>query len=171
MSKLTSTVTVFILVFGVAAEHASASSLTGSRIRATSGPVTVVNDEFLESSGVVNDLSTLLPTLTFPGVGQTVQDTGGNISLRGLGTNRTLVLFNGKRRPSGSAYFRNETIPAGLVERVEVLRDGASGMYGSDAVAGVVSFITTQPKDWEYTVFATEDAGDIVNPATTVAMA
>ena len=85
---------------------------------------------------------------------QVFADQGGNVSngatgtatvnLRGLGAERTLVLVNGRRLPAGSprsvAADLNQ-IPAALIKRVEVLTGGASAVYGSDAVAGVVNFI------------------------------
>jgi outer membrane receptor protein involved in Fe transport len=66
-----------------------------------------------------------------------------NISLRGLGATRTLVLVNGRRwvSPDGGAVDLN-TIPISVVERIEILKDGASAIYGSDAIAGVVNVIT-----------------------------
>ncbi len=69
------------------------------------------------------------------------------ISLRGLGANRTLVLLNGRRAgPSGVrgavSSFDMSVLPLATIERVEVLKDGASSIYGSDAVAGVVNIIT-----------------------------
>lgn len=69
------------------------------------------------------------------------------LSLRGLGANRTLVLLNGRRAgPSGTqggvSSFDLNVIPLSAVERVEILKDGASSLYGSDAVAGVVNIIT-----------------------------
>ena len=74
--------------------------------------------------------------------------------LRGLGPNRTLVLVNGRRLGSGSPYTVIQSpapdldqIPARLIERVDVVTGGASAVYGSDAVAGVVNFITK--KDFE----------------------
>ena len=74
--------------------------------------------------------------------------TGTNtLSLRGLGANRTLVLLNGRRAgPSGTrgavSAFDLNAIPLSAVERIEILKDGASSLYGSDAVAGVVNIIT-----------------------------
>src|SRR5690606_23650472 len=64
-------------------------------------------------------------------------------SLRGLGSARTLILINGRRYASGDL----NSIPMAFIERVEVLRDGASTIYGSDAIAGVINFITK--KDFE----------------------
>src|SRR5262249_20774520 len=69
------------------------------------------------------------------------------ISLRGLGANRTLVLLDGRRaRPAGTrgsvAAFDLNVIPLSTIERIDILKDGASSIYGSDAVAGVVNIIT-----------------------------
>jgi len=79
----------------------------------------------------------------------TNNNNGGNgtttINIRGIGSNRTLVLVNGKRWApglTGSVDLNN--IPASIIERIEVLKDGASAVYGSDAVAGVVNIITRQ---------------------------
>ncbi|MDZ7901556.1 MAG: TonB-dependent receptor plug domain-containing protein [Rheinheimera sp.] len=70
------------------------------------------------------------------------------LNIRGLGSNRTLVLVDGKRWApglGGSVDLNN--IPSAIIERIEVLKDGASSVYGSDAVAGVVNIITR--KDYE----------------------
>jgi iron complex outermembrane receptor protein len=71
-----------------------------------------------------------------------------NVNLRGLGLNSTLVLFNGKRQvvaaaesQDGSEFVDINTIPLVMLERVEILKDGGSALYGSDAIAGVVNFI------------------------------
>ena len=71
-----------------------------------------------------------------------------NVNLRGLGLNSTLVLFNGKRQSvaaavsqDGSEFVDVNTIPLVMLERVEILKDGGSAIYGSDAIAGVVNFI------------------------------
>ncbi len=71
-----------------------------------------------------------------------------SVSLRGLGPERTLVLVNGRRLApfagdDGAAVNVN-SIPVSAIERIEVLRDGASAIYGSDAMAGVVNFILTK---------------------------
>ena len=90
------------------------------------------------------------------------------ISLRGLGANRTLVLLNGRRAgPSGvggsvSAFDLN-AIPLSAVDRVEVLKDGASSIYGSDAVAGVVNIITKKTDGGSFEAFVgqpTESGGE-----------
>ncbi|MDO9431155.1 MAG: TonB-dependent receptor [Phenylobacterium sp.] len=73
------------------------------------------------------------------------QTTGaGNVNLRGLGAERTLVLFNGRRMTisPGAIYVDTNLIPSAAIGRIEVLKDGAAATYGSDAVAGVVNFIT-----------------------------
>jgi iron complex outermembrane receptor protein len=73
------------------------------------------------------------------------QSTGsGNVNLRGLGAERTLVLMNGRRMTisPGAIYVDTNMIPTAAIGRVEVLKDGAAATYGSDAVGGVVNFIT-----------------------------
>lgn len=74
-----------------------------------------------------------------------------NVSLRGLGATRTLVLVNGRRWVTagitGSALVDLNTIPISVVERIEVLKDGASAIYGSDAIAGVINVITKKNFD------------------------
>src|SRR5690606_37716352 len=73
------------------------------------------------------------------------------VNLRGLGVNRTLVLLNGRRIVNGGTGANSSVdlnvIPVSLIERVEVLKDGASAIYGADAVAGVVNIITKQGFD------------------------
>ena len=78
-----------------------------------------------------------------PGTGQDITQNGAGINLRGLGQRATLVLVNGRRiAPSDSGAFVDVSlIPVTALERVEVLTDGASAIYGSDAVGGVVNFI------------------------------
>ena len=69
---------------------------------------------------------------------------GSALNLRGLGTERTLTLVNGRRHVpgiEGTAAVDISTIPSGLIERVEILSGGASAVYGSDALTGVVNFI------------------------------
>ncbi len=77
-----------------------------------------------------------------------------NINLRGLGVSRTLVLLNGRRtvnsalpHDDGQSYVDLNSLPINAVTRVELLKDGAAATYGSDAITGVVNFITQQPKD------------------------
>ncbi len=132
--------------------------VTGSRIAkpdyAYSNPVVSVDAEAIQYSGQTNitDLLQELPALTSSrdtsvesGSNETVGGAGVNVlDLRSLGTDRTLVLVNGRRhvaaRP-GSASVDTNTIPIDLVERVEIATGGASAIYGADGVTGVVNFV------------------------------
>lgn len=126
--------------------------VTGSRIPQpnlqTTSPVTQVTSEDITSAGVtrLEDLTNELPQV-FAAQGSNVSNGASGtaqVNLRGLGANRTLVLINGRRMAYGSpnspAADLNQ-IPGAMVERVEVLTGGASAVYGSDAIAGVVNFI------------------------------
>lgn len=126
-------------------------AVTGSRIRKadfiSNAPVATVGAEQFQLTATVNTES-LLNTLpqVVPGLDRTSNNPGNGtatVDLRGLGTNRTLVLINGSRAvpSSGSGTVDINTIPTALIEDVEVLTGGASAVYGSDAVAGVVNFI------------------------------
>ncbi len=134
--------------------------VTGSRIAQpnleTTSPVTQVTAEDVITQGVtkIEDLVNQLPQ-AFAAQNATVANgaTGtATVNLRGLGSPRTLVLVDGRRMPyggvdSGSAAPDLNQIPTAMVERVEVLTGGASAVYGSDAIAGVVNFI--MKKDFE----------------------
>jgi iron complex outermembrane receptor protein len=128
------------------------TTVTGSRIPSanltSTSPVTTVGAQDIKLEGVQN-VENLLNNLP-----QVFADFGANesngatgtatVNLRGLGSQRTLVLINGRRLPAGSPTFYPtdlNQIPAPLIERVEILTGGASAVYGSDAVAGVVNFI------------------------------
>ena len=126
--------------------------VTGSRIPSANlesiSPVTVVGAKDIKMDGVrsVENLLNNLPQV-FADQGGTISNgsTGtATVNLRNFGADRTLVLVNGRRLPAGSprntAADLNQ-IPAPLIKRVEVLTGGASAIYGSDAVAGVVNFI------------------------------
>ena len=132
--------------------------VTGSRIKSANleatTPVTQVTSEDVVTQGVtrIEDLVNQLPQ-AFAAQNVTVANgaTGtATLDLRGLGSPRTLVLIDGRRMPYGgvtnSAADINQ-IPASMVERVDILTGGASAVYGSDAVAGVVNFI--MKKDFE----------------------
>ncbi|HEU4662502.1 MAG TPA: TonB-dependent receptor [Dokdonella sp.] len=122
-------------------------TVTGSNIRRvdieTSNPVVTIDRAAIEKTGklTLGDLVQSLPAVTGPNMNPQVNNSGGtgfsSIGLRGLGSPRTLVLINGHRFLSGDP----NAIPANMVERIEVLTDGASSVYGSDAIAGVVNFI------------------------------
>jgi iron complex outermembrane receptor protein len=133
--------------------------VTGSSIRRadaeTASPIQVITKEEIDASGKAS-VAEYLQTLTSDGQGSVPftygrgfsQASAAGISLRGLGANATLVLINGRRvAPSVLADDAQRTfvdlnqIPLEAVERVEVLKDGASAIYGSDAVAGVVNII------------------------------
>jgi iron complex outermembrane receptor protein len=129
--------------------------VTGSRIARVGAemptPTTVLSSEDIKISGLINvaDIINELPALGWGvngGVGDSQSGvTGLNLlNLRGLGTNRTLVLINGRRQVAsvaGTAQVDINTIPAAMVERVEVITGGASAVYGADAVSGVVNLI------------------------------
>ena len=126
--------------------------VTGSRIPTANlegpSPVTVVTAKDIQADGVrsVENMLNNLPQV-FADQGGTISNGSSGtatVNLRNFGADRTLVLVNGRRLPAGSpsntAADLNQ-IPAPLIRRVEVLTGGASAVYGSDAVAGVVNFI------------------------------
>ncbi|WEF30766.1 TonB-dependent receptor [Pseudoduganella chitinolytica] len=129
--------------------------ITGSAIKRidaeTAVPVTVMKMSDLKAEGistVEQVLSTVAAMQATQGTSQVVGLSTGGASfanMRGLGANKTLVLLNG-RRLANNAYDSSapdlNMIPFAALERVEVLRDGASALYGSDAVGGVINFIT-----------------------------
>lgn len=135
--------------------------ITGSRIKRIGElaptPVTVITGDGLVDAGVVN-VADLLHKMPNTLVGLSPETTNNtifasglnNTDLRGLGSNRTLVLVNGRRfisgAPGSSAVDLNN-IPTAMVERIEITTGGASAIYGSDAVAGVVNIITKKSYD------------------------
>lgn len=137
-----------------AADEADSAAIvvTGSRISRsdlkTSSPLSVISSAeiALRQPNSAEELIRNLPSVR-PSLGSGVNN-GGNgsatIDLRGLGDNRTLVILDGRRiTPFGLDGIVNlNVIPVGLVERVDVVTGGASSVYGADAVAGVVNFIT-----------------------------
>jgi len=131
--------------------------VTGSRIRrpdlAGANPVSVIDRGELQAQSFtsIGDVLQQMPYSAGAAVNTQVNNGGSgavNFSLRGLGSSRTLVLVNGRRAvPSGlgaNSVVDLNNIPMNMIERVEVLKDGASSVYGSDAVAGVVNIITRQ---------------------------
>ena len=130
--------------------------VTGSRIPRADlegvAPVTVYTAEDIDRSGATSIGQLLREIPSVAGSAQTTQINNGGggvmqVSLRGMGAVRTLVLLNGRRVTSSvgdgaSTSVDLNTIPTSIIERVEVLKDGASAVYGSDAVAGVVNVIT-----------------------------
>lgn len=135
--------------------------VTGSRIArdpnlGAAGPVQSLSAEDIRLSGetevvdVLREMPALLTSISSDGstdsvFAESITSVGENtLQLRGMGTERTLVLVNGRRHVSGiegSQAVDVGTIPPALIERVEVLTGGASAVYGADAVTGVVNFI------------------------------
>lgn len=124
--------------------------VTGSNIRRvdmeTANPILTIGQTQIQQSGklTVGDLVQQLPSIAGAAVNPNVNNGGGDgrstISLRGLGSGRSLLLINGHRVSTPLQDLN--MMPASAVERIEVLADGASAVYGSDAVAGVVNIIT-----------------------------
>ena len=135
------------------AEKVERIEVTGSRIKrvdmAGDLPVTVIDRTAIELSGETS-VADLLRNTTFNSLGSFRPQSGSSaqgattVSLRGLGSDRSLVLVDGRRLPkstlTGSSQDLN-SIPMAAVERVEILTDGASALYGSDAIGGVINVI------------------------------
>jgi len=127
--------------------------VTGSNIptaqEETSLPVTTYTADFLQKAGAGTPVEGLRQLPTFVGNGMTENDSNGgsgaaSVNLRGLGSENVLILLNGRRAFLGSRFDVApdvNMIPISALQRVEVLKDGASSIYGSDAVAGVVNFL------------------------------
>ena len=129
--------------------------VTGSRLAQAANdvsisPVVSVTSVDIQQTGLtrVEDLLNNLPqVIAENSSGQSISSNGtATLSLRGLGSQRTLVLINGKRMSPGAGLGLASSpdvnqIPADLIERVDVLTGGASAVYGADAVAGVVNFV------------------------------
>ncbi|HMG55199.1 MAG TPA: TonB-dependent receptor plug domain-containing protein, partial [Kofleriaceae bacterium] len=125
-------------------------STIGRKTLTTPAPLTVLNRESLIAAGrsTVGDIIQFLPAQTNGINAQTNNGGDGStrVDIRGLGNARTLTLINGRRVvPSGNGANSSvdvNTIPLAVIDRVEVLKDGASAVYGSDAIGGVVNIIT-----------------------------
>ena len=131
--------------------------ITGSSIKRTDSetalPVTVITRDQIEKSGAVS-IEEILHRVTassaaFSDSSQGVGYATSNANLRGLGANSTLILLNGRRLSNhpfgnvgGTTAVDLNSIPFAALERIEVLRDGASAIYGTDAIGGVINFIT-----------------------------
>jgi outer membrane receptor protein involved in Fe transport len=172
-------------------------TVTGTHIKRTNietaQPITRISRQQIQRSGYTN-IGDFLGRLTFSGShGNSAGFYGGggtNVNLRGLGTNRTLVLVNGKRWMQGLGGVSNvNNIPTSIIDHIEVLQDGASAIYGSDAIAGVVNIITIknfrgaeghayygihngdghwdgQTKQYDFTIGGGNDRGNVVFNAT-----
>ena len=156
---LASTVLLLGAPVGAAEGEIETVTVTGSRIAysPTDGPqpLTVVTREDIDDSGLlsVGDLIQRLP-MQGSGINRTYNNGGDGsvrVELRALGSARTLVLVNGKRwvasGEGANSSIDLNTIPMAAIERVEVLKDGASAVYGSDAIAGVVNIILRKNVD------------------------
>ena len=166
MFKRTKVCSALALAFGggllipaapVFAQQLERVEITGSSIRRvdaeTALPVTIMSREEISRSGVTSTEQLLASISAVSSQGGLNNAAGSglstygfsSISLRGLGEDRTLVLVNGRRLSAfaggNGAAVNVNAIPLAAIERVEVLKDGASGVYGSDAIAGVVNFI------------------------------
>lgn len=135
-------------------------SVTGSRIRQvdveTAQPVLTISRQDIQNQGFssVADILQNISAAGSPSFSRASpltsnQEAGGSyIDLRNLGPQRTLVLVNGKRLGISPDGFQDvSTIPTVIVERIDVLKDGASSIYGSDAMAGVINIITRKNFD------------------------
>src|SRR5690606_34502640 len=128
--------------------------VTGSRLSRAdiegASPVIVIDREAIDASGDVS-VADVLRDSTFASFGNFTPQSGSSaqslatIDLRGLGSGRTLVLIDGRRAPTAPMAASSGTdvnaIPLAAVERIEILSDGASAVYGSDAIGGVVNII------------------------------
>lgn len=140
--------------------------VTGTLIRrdefTSASPIQIITAETAVSLGQVDTAEFLQRTSIAQGSTQLNNQFGGfvtqggvgtqTVSLRGLGPQRTLVLVNGHRGgPAGTrgevAAFDLNVLPSSIIQRIEILKDGASSIYGSDAVAGVVNIITRRSVD------------------------
>ncbi|MBX3620307.1 MAG: TonB-dependent receptor [Rhizobacter sp.] len=135
--------------------------ITGSAIKRVNqegpAPVEIITRKDIAKTGAttVNELIRSIPSMDIFDQGELASNSPvgsgtANIGMRGLAVDNTLILLNGRRVPVNALYdssgagaaFDINTIPLSIVERVEVLKDGGSAIYGADAVAGVINIIT-----------------------------
>jgi outer membrane cobalamin receptor len=134
-------------------------TVTGSRIRravdeATASPITIIDDTAIRQSGYqsTGDLLTQLPTIAGSNASTSGLNNGGGfgettVELRGLNPSRTLILLDGRRigivgGPGAAGAVDVNQIPISVIDHIDVLKQGAGAVYGSDAIAGVVNFVT-----------------------------
>src|SRR5690606_4869603 len=135
-------------------------TVTGSRIPTNTldapRPVLMITRDNLEKQGFQNiaDILQNLSAAGSPALSRAAplsagENAGGSfIDLRGLAPQRTLVLLDGKRLGISTSGFQDiSSIPTAMIERIEVLKDGASSLYGSDAIGGVINIITRKNFD------------------------
>ncbi|NHZ39299.1 TonB-dependent receptor [Massilia aquatica] len=123
--------------------------VTGSSIKRLATemalPVSTIKAEEFTKRGMTSLADVMMALPQSNSLAPSNAGSGTNINLRGLGVNRTLVLLNGRRLANeaiADGYANLDVIPMSSLLRVEILRDGASSIYGSDAIGGVVNFIT-----------------------------
>jgi iron complex outermembrane recepter protein len=135
--------------------------ITGSAIKRTTSegpaPVEIITRKDIERTGAtsINELLRSIPSIDIFDQGEISSNSPAgsgtaNVRLRGLSENEVLVLLNGRRLPVNALYdssgagaaFDVNSLPIGAIDRVEILKDGGSAIYGADAVAGVINFIT-----------------------------
>lgn len=141
------------------AERIERIQVTGSRLNRTdlegALPITVIGRDDLLASGDISVADFMRDTNfnSFGSYQSTSGSSGGGaaqVSLRGLGAGRTLILVDGRRTPVSPILGGGQdlnSIPMAAVERIEVLSDGASAVYGSDAIGGVINIITRKDFD------------------------
>ena len=150
-------------------EKLDSITVTGSNIRGVdlegAHPVTIIDRNELLATGItdVGDLLQRLPSFSGSPLG-TRTNNGGNgsvrVDLRGIGSGRTLVLIDGRRTVDGGDF---QSIPSAMIERVEILKEGASAIYGADAIAGVVNIITRTDMTGAEIEFSISDSFDTDN--------
>jgi iron complex outermembrane receptor protein len=147
------TLAVLTMMNQAAAQEAEAPiqrvEVTGSSIKRLASeaalPVTTIKAEEFAQRGMTTLADVMMALPQSASLAPSNAGSGTNINLRGLGVNRTLVLLNGRRLANeaiADGYANLDVIPMSALARVEILRDGASSIYGSDAIGGVVNFIT-----------------------------
>ncbi len=152
-----------VFVFGAPGVYAQGSQrieITGSAIKRTDAetpvPVEIITRKDIERIGstTINELLKSISSIDIQDAGEISSNSPGGsgtarVRMRGLGDTQTLVLVNGRRMPvnpladasgAGAAFNVNQ-LPISAIERIEILKDGGSAIYGADAVAGVVNFI------------------------------
>jgi iron complex outermembrane receptor protein len=148
-----------VSAFAQTAPQTETIEVTGSRLKNTdaqsANPITIVSSEDIAKTAATSIEQVLmkLPSVDFTG-GLTANSSNGGVGasqagLRNLGPQRTLVLLNGQRFPltdiqQATNAVDLDNIPVSMIDHIEVLRDGASSIYGADAIGGVINIITKQ---------------------------
>ncbi|PKG57994.1 MULTISPECIES: TonB-dependent receptor [unclassified Shewanella] len=159
-SVSTSAITVSTAAYAEEEAKVERIAVTGSRIQRqdmeTASPVTVIDAATIKAEGFTSVDQMLQAQTSMAGAAMGSSTNNGSdgvaqVDLRGMGSQRTLVLLNGRRMVNSgsgadSAVDLN-SIPVAMIARVEILKDGASAVYGSDAIAGVVNIITKKDFD------------------------